>query len=270
MKWITIFAFAVTTAAAQDYIYTNFMTKQFEVEGRVVRGARYRAQAVTETTQVLADGNRINRKASSFIMRDSMGRVRREQNINFVGPWTVEGHTVEGNGASFVSISDPVAGARYTLDPKAKSAVKVVMNAHNEEAFHQKLEAELKVRREKEEATLAEKRRKVEEPRNTSKTESLGSKVIEGVQADGKRSIETIPAGRVGNEKPIDIINETWYSTELQMVVMSKHSDPRSGDVVYTLTNVVRAEPDPMLFQVPADFQLRQEGNAEVKVQLRK
>jgi len=110
----------------------------------------------------------------------------------------------------------------------------------------------------------------VEEPRNTSKTESLGSKVIEGVQAEGKRSIETIPAGRMGNERPIDIINETWYSPELQMVVMSKHSDPRSGDVVYTLTNIQRAEPDPSLLQVPGDYQLREESGAETKVRLRK
>jgi hypothetical protein len=265
MKWITMIAFAVTTAAAQEYTYTNVVTKQFEFEGKVVTGAPYSAQAVTETTQVLADGNRINRKSTSMMARDSMGRVRREQNLSFVGPWSVE-----GNNASFISISDPVAGARYTLDAKAKSAVKVTMNAHSEGAFHQKLEAELKAAREKEEAALGERRRKVEEPRNTSKTESLGSKVIEGVQAVGKRSIETIQAGRMGNERPIDIINETWYSPELQMVVMSKHSDPRSGDVVYTLTNIQRAEPDPAMFQVPGDYQLREESGAETKVRLRK
>jgi hypothetical protein len=90
------------------------------------------------------------------------------------------------------------------------------------------------------------------------------SKVIEGIQAEGKRFTETIPAGRIGNDKPIEIINESWFSPELQTVVMSKHSDPRSGDVVYTLTNIQRVEPDPALFQVPADYKMREEPAGEL------
>src|SRR5258708_18852613 len=204
MKWITIFAFAVITAAAQElnlqehaFTTSHAVTMNVVMEGKVVTGAAYSAQAVTETTQVLADGNRINRKSASMMARDSMGRVRREQNLNFVGPWSVE-----GDNGSFITISDPVAGARYRLEPKSKSAIKIITNAHVEEALHQKLEAEVKAARVKEEASLAERRRKVEEPRNTSKTESLGSNVIEGVQGEGKRSINTIPPRRHATQKP--------------------------------------------------------------------
>ena len=86
--------------------------------------------------------------------------------------------------------------------------------------------------------------------------------MISGVQAEGKRITETIPAGAIGNERAIEVVNETWYSPELQTVLMSKHSDPRTGDVTYTLTNVSRAEPDPALFTIPPDYKLRDEGRA--------
>jgi len=74
------------------------------------------------------------------------------------------------------------------------------------------------------------------------KTESLGKQTIEGVQADGRRTTMTIPAGQMGNEQPIQIVTETWYSADLQTVVLSKHSDPRNGDTVTKLMNVSRSE----------------------------
>src|SRR6202011_304482 len=98
------------------------------------------------------------------------------------------------------------------------------------------------------------------ENRNPPKTELLGTQIIEGVSAEGKRVTETIAAGKVGNERAIEVVNETWYSAELQTVVKSRHSDPRTGDVVYSLTNISRAEPDPTLFQVPADYKVREDG----------
>ena len=97
------------------------------------------------------------------------------------------------------------------------------------------------------------------------KTESLGSQSFDGVMADGKRVTETIAAGAIGNERPIDIVNETWYSAELQTVVMSKHSDPRTGDTVYQLTNIQRGEPAPSLFQVPSDYTVREELHLTLK-----
>ena len=86
------------------------------------------------------------------------------------------------------------------------------------------------------------------------KTEALGKQVIDGVQAEGTRTTITIPAGEIGNERDIDIVNERWYSPELQTVVMSKHTDPRMGETVYRLTNIRRGDPLPALFQIPADY----------------
>lgn len=87
-----------------------------------------------------------------------------------------------------------------------------------------------------------------------TKTEQLGSRNIEGVETEGTRSVTTIPAGAIGNERPIETIYEKWYSKELQLVVMSKRSDPRFGEQTYRLTNIVRSEPDPSLFSVPAGY----------------
>ena len=88
------------------------------------------------------------------------------------------------------------------------------------------------------------------------KTEALGKQTIEGVQAEGKRTTMTIPAGQMGNEQPIQIVTETWYSADLQAMVMTKHSDPRNGDTVTRMANVSRSEPSKMLFEAPADYKV--------------
>lgn len=95
-----------------------------------------------------------------------------------------------------------------------------------------------------------------------SNTESLGKQMIEGVEAEGKRTVTTIPAGAIGNELPIQIVSESWYSPELQTTVMSKRSDPTSGETMYRLTNIRRGEPDASLFQVPSDYTVKEGGMA--------
>jgi hypothetical protein len=90
------------------------------------------------------------------------------------------------------------------------------------------------------------------------KTESLGSQTIEGVTAEGTRSTLTIPAGEIGNTLPLEIVDETWYSPELQITVMTRHRDPRSGETTYRLTNLSRSEPDRSLFEVPSDYTVRE------------
>jgi hypothetical protein len=89
-----------------------------------------------------------------------------------------------------------------------------------------------------------------------AQTEDLGSKTMEGVTVTGSRTTRTIPAGQVGNDRPISIVTEVWTAPELKTVIYSKRSDPRMGDQTFQLTNIVRAEPDPSLFAVPADFKV--------------
>ena len=88
--------------------------------------------------------------------------------------------------------------------------------------------------------------------------EQLGKQIIEGVEAEGTRTTVTIPAGEIGNERPIEIVSERWYSPELQLVVMTRNSDPRTGETTYKLTNINRAEPAKSLFEVPSDFTIKE------------
>ena len=87
-----------------------------------------------------------------------------------------------------------------------------------------------------------------------TRTEPLGKQVIEGVEAEGTRVTRTIPAGEIGNTLPIYVVDENWYSRELHLPVMTRHHDPRSGETVFRLTNINRAEPARSLLEVPADY----------------
>jgi hypothetical protein len=206
--------------------------------GKVVTGAPFSAVAVSETTQTLADGNHIARKTETNLFRDSQGRLRREATLPTIGPLATSGQS-----RSFILISDPVANQNFVLHPDTKTAEKLGKPSG-------KMKGQSKNRmgywkeRSTEDAGL--------------KTEDLGTQVIAGISAQGTRHTRTIPAGQIGNEKPIAIVSERWYSNDLQMVVMSKRSDPRFGDTTYTLTNIQRQEPAASLFTVPADYTVQQ------------
>jgi hypothetical protein len=98
---------------------------------------------------------------------------------------------------------------------------------------------------------------------NGKKTEALGKRVVEGVETEGTRTTTTIPAGEIGNTLPIYVVDESWYSRELQVPVMTRHHDPRSGDNVFRLTNINRTEPPRSLFEVPADYTIFENSRAK-------
>jgi hypothetical protein len=102
---------------------------------------------------------------------------------------------------------------------------------------------------------------KVEAPELAPRTEQLGQQVIEGVMAEGTRTTTIIPARAIGNEQPITIVAEQWFSPDLQVLVATKHSDPRSGETVYRLVNILRGEQDRALFEVPADYTFKEPKN---------
>ena len=83
---------------------------------------------------------------------------------------------------------------------------------------------------------------------------SMGERIIEGLKVTGTRMEFTIPSGAVGNEQPIVVSSEQWFSPELGVVVSSTHRDPMMGDTSYKLEQISRTEPDAGLFAVPADY----------------
>ena len=89
------------------------------------------------------------------------------------------------------------------------------------------------------------------------KEESLGQKMIDGVPADGKRVTTMLPAGSIGNQQPITVLSEQWFAPDLEILVMTKHSDPRTGETTYSLSNITRGEPAANLFDVPPDYTIQ-------------
>jgi hypothetical protein len=217
--------------------------------GKVVKGAPFSAVAVSETTQTLADGNHINRKTQTNLFRDSQGRFRKEVTLPAIGPLAASGQP-----HSFIEISDPVAGTSYVLEPDQKIARQ--MPGHMGMGVGVKVKSGPGGPGDVVFRTFRDG--KAGSTNANAKTESLGTQSIDGLNADGTRITRTIPAGEIGNESPITVVSERWYSADLQMDVKSTHSDPRFGDTTYTLTNIQRSEPDASLFVVPSDYTVKQ------------
>jgi len=215
----------------------GFVGFEAGIGGKTVTGAPFTATFSTQSTHALADGNQIQRTTSGAFARDSQGRTRREMTLPAIGPFTTEGKTPP----HAIFISDPVAGVNYILHANRKTADTIPMrtrkggrNADAEPGFRRELRNDNGV------------------------TTDLGTQMINGISAQGTRITRTIPAGAIGNAKPIVITVERWYSPELQTYVMTKRTDPMMGDTVTQLTNIQRQEPDATLFQVPSDYSVSQ------------
>src|SRR5262245_39368689 len=105
--------------------------------------------------------------------------------------------------------------------------------------------------------------------RYTTNTEQLSKRTVEGVECEGTRAVSTLPAGAIGNERPIETVKETWYSPELQLMILSKRSDPRFGESTYRVTNIVRSEPDAAFFQIPPDYTIIDNRAKKIEVDVK-
>jgi hypothetical protein len=225
------------------------------VMGPAVKGAPYFAVEVNENMQTLSDGTHIDRKSQTSVYRDSQGRIRRETGDQ-------------------VNIWDPVAGISYFLDTKNQTAHQMKVGAYvgpagstggigfaystsgtlsgalppppplpppSDFLFHDQPNMMFVTK---------------DVQKLTGNSEPLGNQTIGGVNATGTRTTSTIEAGAIGNDRPIQIVSESWYSPELQTMLKSTHSDPRTGQETFELTNISRTEPSADLFQVPAGYQI--------------
>ncbi|MEQ1763671.1 MAG: hypothetical protein ABL984_11045 [Pyrinomonadaceae bacterium] len=289
----------VSTYAQQD---AKVIAEIAASNEKTIKNAPFSAEAVSESVQMLADGNRIVRSSTSKLYRNSEGRFRREMSGGSGG---VLGTTFSfGHGTT---ILDPVAGHRVVLDSLSGTArvatlgsgqnvtiVRGTAGALLSEAQRAEMERKLSTAKTLNEAQRTEYAAKAKEyheralelrtvapavavagqvtgtfngegafafatgpaAKYDTKSEELGTRDIEGVSAEGTRRVTTIPEGAIGNERPIEIVYESWYSKELGLVVYSKHSDPRFGEQTYRVTNIVRSEPDPSLFAVPHGYKV--------------
>ncbi len=235
----------------------------------VVKGKPYSADTSTETVQTLADGNRIAHRTVSKFYRDSEGRTRREETFGNVDPEHPSPHEVK------VFIDDPVSGTALVLDPGSKTLEKLqqfrnlsyvqrddadgaqIMVKSVKDSETNGLAAPGNVFFSRDHSSNPDDLALVisDENRNIAK-EDLGTRNIQGVDCTGTRQTSTIPAGAIGNDKPISIVTETWTSEAIGAVVESISDDPRYGKTTYQLTNLQLSEPPRSLFEPPANFKV--------------
>jgi hypothetical protein len=211
-----------------------------------VREKPFSATEVRTTKQSLSDGNHIDRTDTSKFYRDAEGRMRDEG----------EGH---------VLIFDPVGGETYDINPQTRTYVKwstasdktttTIVATKNRTSIHTTNQPD--VGQPVQNVSQAHVPNGAE-PVMAYQSEDLGQKTQNGVLCKGTRTTMTIPVSAVGNAHEIKIVDERWYSEDLGALVKSSTNDPRFGVSTYELTNILRTDPDVSLFQVPADYVLKQ------------
>ncbi len=204
---------------------------------RLVTGVPYSALGTSETITHLPDGSRVVRQNIIRQWRDSDGRTRSEISLTTIaGPLPVELNT------TVTVIDDPAAGQRYLLQPGGRVAATVpIVPCRPDPASR---EPDLSIGPPRPDHL----------PIRVSAPVTLGERTVAGQTVAGRRIEATIPAGAVGNSKPIQMSAEQWYGKDLQVVIEATYRDPRTGETRYRLSDIERAEPDAALFQVPDNY----------------
>ena len=216
-----------------------------------VPGKPFSATEVRRSVQTLANGAKIEHSDSNLLYRDDQGRTRVEETLG---------------GKTVVVIMDPVARSVAILNSDTKTARRMAIPATAQEGgvsvanggvtMQWKSTTQSQATAEGHVTVLSKaiefNRAGIAGGQHTS--EELGLQLVNGVMAQGSRNTQVIPAQSIGNDRELQVVDEHWFSTDMQMLVKSVNSDPRFGETTYQLTNIVRGGQDPTLFQVPADY----------------
>ena len=255
---------------------TGMVTMRVDsMDAAPIKGAPFCASVVTEHTQTLSDGNRIHTTDNSTLCRDSEGRTRREAAVNLMGA------APQTSSPKLITIVDPVAGVRYLLDTENKIAQKMPMMSEvvpdmpgpppgppgkdRQIMIYQQTGgpgSDVVFNK-----TIVNKAGP-DSGDSAPNKESLGDQTIDGIHATGTRLTTTIPAGKMGNEKPIIVTSEHWYSPELKATIITKHDDPWAGELKTEFKNVDTSEPDSSLFAIPADYKVVDVKDGPIKIKL--
>ena len=239
-----------------------------------VKGAPFCATVTTEHTQSFADGNRIHTAENSTICRDSEGRTRRDASLNLLGAGP------QASAPKLITILDPVAGVRYMLDSENKVAHKMTLpppGSAPDRGLPPKGGQKCSLCAARAAAqgpgfstniNVMYKKAGQDSNEPAPTTENLGDQTINGIHATGTRITTTIPSGKMGNDKPIVVTSERWYSPDLKATVMTKHDDPWAGELKTQFTNVNTSEPDPSLFTVPSDYKIVDDKDGPVTIRM--
>ena len=255
------------------------------MHSRAVKNAPYSAEVVSEQQHTLADGNQIANKSSTMSYRDSAGRTRQEMRD---AGGALRSVTINDAVEGVTYILSPDTKTATKIGPhrdlariagdKARVHIDEMNNEGGERVIVKRIEREADGearRRIREDVRIRVNKDLVDMPRMAgldrigpaiagafgdmkwaakSSVKDLGTREIEGVKAQGKMKSYEIPAGEIGNRNPLVVASESWYSPELQVTLMTKRSDPRTGERIWRMANIKRDEPAAALFAVPSDY----------------
>jgi hypothetical protein len=251
--FLTIIGLAASIAAAQGNSTAGSPATANGAFERIVTGLPFSAESITEVVQTAVDGSHLKRTTTAVVARDSHGRTRYSQNLSLLLP---------GGPRVLTFIRDPVAGVRYLMDTRETVARRELIptsspgrGSTSGGQFWNPEEAAIKVARQSVKSMLFTRSAALSQTVHSDAT-PLGDQVVDGVTASGARVTAVVAAGQIGNDKPLTFLSEAWYSPELSIIVMSKVSDPVTGDTNFQLTKLRRGEPNPDLFVVPAGYRI--------------
>jgi hypothetical protein len=202
-------------------------------------GAPYSATVKTTHEQKLADGNAIHGSGLTHEARDTAGRTMFEMSSG-----CVPGVDGQLQPVIHVQVYDPTTrtNSSWTVSDNFQKEVHV---------FHLPEPASA--------PTVQTAPAVRPQQRTEVRKENLGSKMIAGVMAEGIRTVRTIPAGREGNDLPIETVDEVWHAKDLGLTVMLSRDDPRYGKSTSEVVELNQSEPDASLFAAPAGYKLEEQ-----------
>lgn len=242
---------------------TGAQTEQKKVQPQLsftkapVTDAPYCGQEIFEHTQKLTDGTNIDRKQTSAVCRDAQGRERRENDSTITITDPIEGVSYHIDKANHTATRAPIGVIKVAFDepPIGAKTLNIVTGDVNITPLKVKPAAGA----EGVSATAGETggARGGRGSITDQNVESLGVKMMEGVMVEGSRTTRVIPAGQIGNDRPIESVYETWYSNDLHVTVLRRVTDPMNGNTLNQLTDIQRSTPSPALFSVPSGYTVR-------------
>jgi len=267
LRWILTGLLFLATGMASAQMSTRAVATPAGVTNATapvaVKNAPFSAEVVTLYDRALDNGSRIHRETRGKIFRDSQGRMRTDSETPSAQPGAEKfEHT---------TINDPVQKVIINLNPKLKTATIFHLgqsvgptavgmgNVGGAPVNVAPMPAAPKSEPKSTPgvSTTSKMSATLGTTPVATRTEALGSKYIEGLNATGTRTTRIIDAGSQGNEKPIVSVTETWFSPELKMTVLTETDDGQSGHSIMKLVNITRTEPVAQLFQVPSDYTVK-------------
>jgi hypothetical protein len=231
---------------------------------RSAQNAPYSLTEKTTVVQTLSDGTHIKTETLRFMARDSSGRTFNKSEMPFGRDQSMTQSSIfdpvtrtnifwtsNGKQATRIHMPDPLvrtqAGSFAAFGSGGSSTVVSVASGGSFVASSTVASAPV----------IANGN---SSQRPEHRTEKLGTQSINGVLAEGTRTTTIFPIGFVGNDRPIESVNETWLSPDLHIVIRAISTDPRMGTRTTEVISLDRADPDPSLFQPPADYQIRDQN----------